>query len=142
MNRITRSALCLVLLLLAAPASAEPPEPAFMRLLYPPDLIMRHGRDVGLRPEQRKAITDAVAKTQAKTLELQWDMQEAAQTLAELVGRDRVDEEAALAAAARVMDLEGQVKRAHLGLLIRIKNQLDPEQQRRLRELRGAGGPR
>ena len=46
---------------------------------------MRHGRELGLDASQRKAITKAVAETQAKALELQWDLQEAAQTLAELV---------------------------------------------------------
>ena len=138
MNRMSKPALWLTLLLLASPASAED-APAFMQELYPPELIMRHGRDVGLSDAQRKAITGAVAETQATTLELQWDMQEAAQTLAELVRQDRVDEEAALEAAARVMEIEGRVKRAHLGLLIRIKNQLSPDQQRSLEQLRAKG---
>jgi len=42
---------------------------------------------------------------------------------------DRIDEKAALAAAEGVMSIEGQVKRSHLGLLIQIRNQLDPDQQ-------------
>lgn len=138
MNRTKNAALWLTLLLLASPASAEDPPP-FMRELYPPELIMRHGRDIGLSEAQRKAITQAVAETQATTLELQWDMQDAAQTLAELVSQDRVNEEAALEAAARVMEIEGRVKRAHLGLLIRIKNQLTPDQQQRLGQLRAKG---
>ena len=138
MNRTKNAALWLTLLLLASPASAEDPPP-FMQELYPPELIMRHGRDIGLSEAQRKAITQAVAETQATTLELQWDMQDAAQTLAELVSQDRVNEEAALEAAARVMEIEGRVKRAHLGLLIRIKNQLTPDQQQRLGQLRAKG---
>jgi Spy/CpxP family protein refolding chaperone len=138
MNCTKNAALWITLLLLASPASAEDPPP-FMQELYPPELIMRHGRDVGLSDAQRKAITRAVAETQAMTLELQWDMQDAGQTLAELVSRDRVDEEAALEAATRVMEIEGRVKRAHLALLIRIKNQLSPDQQQRLRQLRAKG---
>jgi Spy/CpxP family protein refolding chaperone len=138
MNCTKNAALWLALLLLASPASAEDP-PAFMQQLYPPELIMRHGRDIGLSEAQRKAITQAVGETQATTLELQWDMQDAAQTLAELVSQDRVNEEAALEAAARVMEIEGRVKRAHLGLLIRIKNQLTPDQQQRLGQLRAKG---
>jgi Spy/CpxP family protein refolding chaperone len=136
MIRIGKPAFGLLLLLLAWPAAAQDP-PAFMRELYPPELIMRYGRDLGLTEAQRKSVTRAVAETQTRTLELQWQLQEAARTLAERLAPDRVDEEAALEAAARVMQLEGRIKRAHLGLLVRIKNQLLPEQQRRLDALRG-----
>ena len=94
---------------------------------------------LGVRAEQREAITKAVTSTQAETLKLQWDMQEAAQELAALVRRDRIDEKAALDAAARVMDIESRVKLAHMSLLIRIKNQLDPDQQKQLRALRAKG---
>ena len=134
MNRLTH-ALCLTLLLLATAASAED-APVFMQELYPPELIMQHAREVGLKTAQRKAITQAIAETQAKTLEMQWDMQDAAQTLAELVSQDRVAESPALDAAARVMKIEGQIKAAHLRLLIRIKNHLEPDQQKRLKALR------
>jgi Spy/CpxP family protein refolding chaperone len=134
-----RSLACalLAIALAAAAASASPPrEPAFMGQLFPPELIMRHGRAIGLSAEQRSAITRAVADTQAAVLDLQWEMQDAAQTLGALVSREQVDEDAAVAAAGQVMELETRVKQAHLRLLIRIKNELTSEQQRRLHELR------
>ena len=139
MKRITIWISWLALACLATTAAAQPPEPSFMRALFPPELIMRHAREIGLTPEQRSAITSAVSKTQASTLELQWDMQDAARSLGELVSQARIDEEAALDAAARVMEIEGKVKRSHLRLLIRIKNQLDAVQQDQLRALRSAG---
>jgi len=43
----------------------------------------------------------------------------------------------ALAQADKVMSLEREVKRAHLGLLVRIKNVLSESQQSKLAELRG-----
>ena len=52
------------------------------------------------------------------------------------LSRPRVDREAALAAADRMFGVEQQVKRAHLGLLIRIKNTLTGEQQEELEGLR------
>ena len=110
-----------------------------MGAVFPPDLIMKHARAIGLRPEQKKLVTRAVGETQTKALELQWEMQEKAQQLSELMTSPRIDEKAALAAAGRIFELEGQVKRAHLRLLIRIKNALEPDQQAALQRLRDAG---
>ncbi len=67
---------------------------------------------------------------------LGWDMAEAAKELARLLGEEKVDPEPTLAVATRVMELEVQVKRAHMRLLIELKNQLDSDQQRTLRRLR------
>lgn len=123
--------------LLCAPAAlAREPDPEFMKHVFPPDLVMRHASEIGLSKAQRKTISQAVKQTQSKTIDIGWDMQEAAQELTALLGRPRVDREATLAAARRVMELEVQVKHAHMGLLIAIKNALEPEQQRRLGELR------
>ena len=48
-----------------------------------------------------------------------------------------VDEAKVLAEADKVMALEHDLKKAHLTLLIRLKNALTPTQQVRLRGLRG-----
>ena len=140
MRVLIHAGAALALLVAASlPSAAEEPPP-FMRALYPPDLVMRHARDVGLESSQRKAITKAVTDTQAATLELKWEMQEAAQSLAELVEPPRVDEKSAIAAASRVMEIEARVKQAHLALLVRIKNVLSADQQRALDALRDREG--
>jgi RNA polymerase sigma-70 factor (ECF subfamily) len=56
--------------------------------------------------------------------------------LADLLKGDTVDEKAALAQSERVLAAEQEIKQVHLALLIRIKNQLTPAQQKQLRELR------
>jgi Spy/CpxP family protein refolding chaperone len=63
-------------------------------------------------------------------------MQDEAQKLNELVQESKVDEAATVAQVDRVLDVERQIKRAHMGLLVRIKNTLTPEQQRRLTTIR------
>jgi len=126
----------LALVLVAAGVGSETPPPPFMNELYPPELIMRHGREIELTPEQREAIGGFVKETQAETFDLQWEMQAAAQSLTEAMSRDEVDEKTALDAATSVMAIEGKVKRAHLRLLIRIKNRLTKAQQQKLRALR------
>lgn len=69
---------------------------------------------------------------------LQWEMGAAtAQIERELEG-PRVDEAKAVDISQRITTVEGEIKRAHLAMLIRIKNLLDEDQQRRLNELRQA----
>lgn len=104
--------------------------------LFPPDLIMRHQRDLGLSAEQRTAVTRAIQDFQHKTVELQWNMQDQTQRLAELLDKPAVDQAAALAQLDEVLKVEREVKRAHIGLLVQLKNLLTPEQQAKLSTLR------
>ena len=123
----------------ASIAVAEGPPPAFMRNFYAPQLVMQNQRAIDLRADQRKAITRAIQKTQADTVELQWAMQDAVSELETAVSKETIDEKTTLAIAERMMEIEGKVKRAHLGLLVRIRNQLDPEQRKRLERIRDGG---
>ena len=65
------------------------------------------------------------------------------EALGKLLQADHVDEAALVAKLEQVTATEQQVKKVHFTLLVRIKNQLDPEQQAKLRALRQArpGGP-
>jgi len=125
-----------LLMLASGPSFAKEPDPAFMKLLYPPELVMGNHRAIDLSRDQRKAITKAIQETQASTVELGWSMQDAAADLTREMAEPRVNGEAALKAAEQVMTIEGQVKRAHLGLLIKIKNTLNVEQQKALDAIR------
>jgi Spy/CpxP family protein refolding chaperone len=120
---------------LAGPAPAPPDDP-FGRFLFPPELIMGHQTELGLDEAQRTAIKEAVKSSQSRFLELQWDLHAESEKLAGLLGRPRVDERAALAQAETVMNLEREIKKTHLSLLVRIKNLLSEEQQARLMEIR------
>src|ERR1043166_8924671 len=110
--------------------------PAFLRELFMPGLVMEHQRDIGLSAEQRDAITKEMTATHQKVLELRWGLEEKSEALRKLLAENKIDEKAALAREAEVMDIERQMKQAHLTLLIRLKNQLTPEQQQKLAELR------
>jgi Spy/CpxP family protein refolding chaperone len=70
---------------------------------------------------------------------MQVERVEASANLLELLEPAAVDEEAALAAADRMMTLELEVKARRMVLLVRIKNLLTAEQQRQLREIRDEG---
>ena len=112
------------------------PEPPFMRALFPPEMVMQNQGQIGLTEEQRTAITSAIQELQGRVVEIQWRMQEDQQQLGETLAAAQIDAEAALALADRVMETEKQIKKLHLGLLIRIKNELTPSQQAQLSQLR------
>lgn len=132
----------LALLLASTVARADPPgEDAIGQRLFPPELIMGHQQEIGLDDKQRAAIVKEIQATQTQLTEVQWQMQGAAEQLVKLLDVPRIDEAKALAQADRVMDLERQVKRAHLGLLVRIRNLLTDAQRARLAELRQAARP-
>src|SRR5438876_5990212 len=81
---------------------------------------MQHQQDIGLRPEQRAAITKVIQDFQSKVVDLQWRMQEQSQRLATLLDKPAVDQTAALAQVDEVLGVEREVKRAHITLLINI----------------------
>ena len=107
--------------------------PPFLGQLFPPALVMQHQKEIALGDTQRAAISAAMKETHARVVDLEWEIQGASQALESLVGAERIDEKAALAEVERLMRAEQDVKKAHLSLLIRVKNQLTPEQQRTLR---------
>ena len=127
----------LLLLLTATPVlAAQEPEPEFAKHLFPPELVMQHQQAIRLTSEQRTSITQVIRDFQLKVVELQWKMQDEAQKLTELVQGTRVDEAQTLAQVDRVLGIEREIKRAHMGLLVRIKNSLTQDQQVALASMR------
>jgi Spy/CpxP family protein refolding chaperone len=113
--------------------------PSFLRQLFVPAVIMEHQTDIGLSDEQRQAISKEMNETQKQVLDLRWQLEEKTAALDKLLASDKVDETAALARVDELMKIEEQLKRAHLGLLIRVKNLLTPAQQATLRKLEPRG---
>lgn len=114
-------------------------EDQIAQALFAPELVMQNRQEIDLTSEQWRRISESIRELQRNIVDLEWDMLEASQTLVELLDRSRVDEAAALEQVDRVLTTERMIKRAQLALLITIKNILTPEQQDRLRTLRGLG---
>jgi Spy/CpxP family protein refolding chaperone len=131
------SFLVLLLLSIAATVRAQQPGPDPLgENLFPPELIMQHQQALGLTEEQKNFFKSELRQAQTRFTELQWKVQDEAEKLVELVKQPQVDENQTLAQLDKVLNLEREVKRAQIALLIRIKNRLTPEQQARLREIR------
>lgn len=124
------------LAMLVGPVAAQEEGSGFERHLFPPDLVMRHQQAVALTAAQRDQVSRAIEELQADVQQLQWDMSAAAEELTALVSRTEVDRSAVLSQVDEVLDIERQIKRAHITMLVEVKNALTAEQQRLLQELR------
>src|SRR5437016_1177755 len=110
-------------------------------VMFPPDMIMQHQRELGLTDEQKTFMRDEIQKTTTRFNELQWQLQDAMEALHETMKGNSVNEQQAMAQLDKVLDGERQIKRLHMELAIRIKNKLTPEQQTKLRAMKRKPGP-
>jgi len=121
---------------LGPPRPPQPPMDPLGDVMFPPDLIMGHARELGLTDEQKAFMRGEIQKTTARFLELQWQLQDAMESLHQTMKSNSVDEPQALAQLDKVLDTERQIKHLHFSLGIRLKNQLTAEQQGKLRGMR------
>lgn len=115
---------------------APPKDDPFAAHFFPPELIMAHQGDIALQENQRTAIVAELQKAQATFLQLQWKMSEETEKLEKLLQPATVDEARVLEQVDRTLAAEREIKRTQIGMLIRIKNTLTPQQQAKLNELR------
>jgi Spy/CpxP family protein refolding chaperone len=119
----------------SGPHGGNPSDPISGKV-FPPELIMAHQAELGLDAGQRDAILKEIERAQAQFPRLQWQLQAATEQLSTLLEAPKIDEAKALAQAGEVMRLETEVKKMHLGLLIRIRNLLTELQRAKLQEIR------
>ena len=63
-------------------------------------------------------------------------MQDALEGLVSTLKGGSVNEQQALSQLDKILDTEREIKRLHVGLAVRIKNKLTPEQQSKLQALK------
>ncbi len=139
MKRSIRVATGLAMLLLAAAAPGQgPPEDPLARLLFPPDEVLRRGREIELSAEQRQTLRREVQEAQARAVGHQMDLQAESEDLFSLLEAPIVEEAVVLARLDRMLALEREIKRTHLTLMVRVRNLLSAAQVAKLRALRRA----
>jgi Spy/CpxP family protein refolding chaperone len=123
-----------------APNHPNPPHPPnpdpLAHLMFPPDMIMNHARQLNLTDDQKAFMRAEIQKTTASFQDLQWKLQDQMELLQETMKSTSVNEQQALAQLDKVLDLEREIKRLHIGLAVRLKNRLTPEQQDQLHKMR------
>ena len=103
--------------------------------LFPPDFVLANQTALALSDQQILAITKDIGATHDKFVGIKENLGPLAEQLHTMLSQTRIDEAAALALASQVHNFEEQIKLTHLGLMIRVKNSLTPEQQEKLKSL-------
>jgi len=119
------------------PNHPHPPNPdPLAPLMFPPDMIMSHARELNLTDEQKTFMRSEIQKVMPTFQDLQWKLQDQMELLQEAMKSSSVNEQQVLAQLDKVLDIEREMKRLHIGLAVRLKNHLTPEQQDQLHKLR------
>jgi Spy/CpxP family protein refolding chaperone len=122
------------------PRMPPPPPPDMLNnSIFPPDVIMEHQRELGLTDQQKAFMRGEINKTSTVFNDLQWQLQDAMEALRDTMKLDQVNEQLALAQLDKVLDAEREIKKLHMALAIRIKNNLTAEQVQKLVNLNRRG---
>ena len=128
------------MLVLSAMALAQPPRPGdhdpLEEFLFPPELILENQRRIDLDDDQRSRIRQEILEAQRRFTELEWELQDGMERMVMLLEQEPTDEGAVLSHLDSVLAIENEMKRAQLGLMIRLKNHLTADQRDELRRLR------
>ena len=100
-----------------------------------------HQGELAITGEQKSAILAETERGQSTMLRLQWELSAEKEKLVKLLDAERADEARVQEAAARVIDRETKIKASHLGMLVRVKNLLTPDQQAKLRAVQSGARP-
>jgi Spy/CpxP family protein refolding chaperone len=110
------------------------------RNFFPPELVMQHQSEIGLQDSQRATLTSAIQQAQTKFMDGQWKLSAEGEKMGRLLQNTQVDEAQVLDEVDRILNLEREIKKAQISLMVRIKNSLTPQQQAKLAELRDRKG--
>ena len=119
-------------------ARADNPDP-IGAVMIPPDIVMSHQQELGLNDTQKTAIQNDMQQAQARFTSLQWQLSAAVERLVTVLKQPRVNESDALAQLDKEQALEREIKHTQLQLMIRVKNELTPDQQNKAFALKRAG---
>jgi Spy/CpxP family protein refolding chaperone len=94
-----------------------------------------------LPKEQREKIADLREKQERAAIRVRADLQTARLDLRRLTRAEKADRMAINRQIDRIAQLRADMKKARIGMMLDIRALLTPEQQERMRELRGPLGP-
>jgi Spy/CpxP family protein refolding chaperone len=120
------------------PRQPRPPDDPLAGDMFSLDMVMQHQRELALTDAQKTFMRNEQQRSSSRFNDLQWELQDAMEALHETMKGNQVNEQLALTQLNKVLDAEREIKTLHMGMAIRIKNQLTPDQQMKLQAMRNA----
>jgi len=125
----------LTICLMLSSAFLRAQDDPFRDIFFPPELVIQNQQALGLSDDQRNYLSSEVSRAQATFTELQWKLQDEIGKLTTLLRQQPADEQKSLGQLDKVLAVERDVKKAQVTLMLRMRNNLHPEQIAKLREI-------
>ena len=103
--------------------------------LVPPEKIAQYRDAIDLDSQQLARIREHVESIHESMPQLQERIKQANHNMWELLNGDKVDEAAAVKQLEEFFDAEQAMKKLHLQIMIRVRNELTAEQVKKLKEI-------
>ena len=124
--------LLLSILLLSTAGFAQD---ALTKELFSADNIMKYQSEIELSTAQKKKIKELYNEGNSTFTNAKWDLSTEQAKLDKMLKEPKIDLKATLTQMTEVTELEQEMKLSRLGTLIKIKNELTPGQQTKLKKL-------
>jgi Spy/CpxP family protein refolding chaperone len=111
-------------------------EDILLRHGFSPELVMSHQQAIGLTDAQRSALATVITDVQRRVIADQFTTSAEVEKLQGLMDANPANETQVLEQLDRVLASEREIKREQLALMVRVKNNLTPQQQAQLDKLR------
>ena len=103
---------------------------------------MQNQQSIGLADEQKTAIREVMKKSVSEFTDLQWQESSEQEAMSSMLKGDKIDETKTLAQLDKLLAIENQIKKLHMGTMIKVLNILTPEQKTKLKSLKNSMGMR
>lgn len=134
MIQLIKYAIALLLLIgVTMPTLAQD---SFQKELFSTDTVLKYRSDIDLSEEQVTKIKTIHSNHITQFNSLKWDLDAAQLALKKELALTVVNEKASLEQMEKILDIEHQIKKLRLGMLIKVKNTLTQKQHTTLKELR------
>ena len=113
---------------LGAEERRDPGEDRLRRHLIPPELYAEKADELGLSEAQSNAIEEEISELKTRVPDLEAELRSRMETLEKLIADSDVSDTVVLEQLDRVLDQEREIKRLHIGAVVRMRSQLTSSQ--------------
>lgn len=110
----------------------------FQENFFMPELVLKYKDEAGLSADQVEKIKEIYDRNLPEYDSKKWHLDAEMAKLEKLIAVSAVNAKASTAQLEKSLELEADIKKMKLEMLVKVKNILTPEQQEKLKVYRGA----